>query len=436
MAGCECGGMAASYEVLKAQYDEFAAVLSEDDRLELEQDLVAVQRLEAEAELFAMLEPLLLRHRDLFRDLDRDSDGKVSVEEFISAFNRKRVAVPEERVRELFQALDVNGDGSVEIDEFMDQMRKAKLAMRQQQQTGHFRPSVSSVPGASNLNRRRFPGLSAVHVSASAPELEPPSASLSALAERSLSRRSPPPFVPGKNHSITGELAEFTNVWVAKELEADRQRRGALSQVRHAVLHKSTHLDLTPAGVKESAEQRRRRAQRRRSNGVGIVNGRRQIWGPCNPSKAKTQITLRGSIVSGNARSEYDAFKDLEFARSQDARRRWIDGDMVPPDGRPKDIHNPLTLMSADMPSLMYERFYTADRSRENLQRLNASYAARTAALVPFTAGSTDSKRNPIALKENLRAHTKTEGPSRSTSLDAMTMQWEGGLAESPPELI
>jgi hypothetical protein len=436
-------GMAASYEVLKAQYDEFAAVLSEQDRLELEQDLVAVQRLEAEAELFAMLEPLLLRHRDLFRDLDRDSNGKVTVEEFVSAFNRRRVTISEEKVRELFQVLDVNGDGSVEIDEFMDQMRKAKLAMRQQLKTGPSGPSVSAVPGASNLNRRRFPGLSAVHLSSSAPELEPPSANLSALTERSLSRRSPPPFVPGKNHSITGELAEFTNVWVAKELEADRQRRGALSQVRHAVLHKSTHLDLAPAGANDSAEHRRRRAQRRRSHGVGIVNGRRQIWGPCNPSKAKTDITLRGSIVSGNARSEYDAFKDLEFARGQDARRRWIDGDMVPPDGRPKDIHNPLTLMSADMPSLTYERFYTADRSRENLQRLNATYAARTAALVPFTAVSTHgrtatthSKHNPIALKENLRAQTKTEVPSRSTTLDAMTLQWEGGLAGAPPELI
>ena len=99
--------------------------------------------------------------------------------------------------------------------------------------------------------------------------------------------------------------------------------------------------------------------------------------------------------------------------------------------------------MSADMPSLTYERFYTADRSRENLQRLNATYAARTAALVPFTAVSTygrtattHSKKNPIALKENLRAQTKTELPSRSTTLDAMTVQWEGGLVEAPPELI
>ena len=434
-----------SYAELKAQYDEFAAVLSEEEKLELQQDLVAVRRLEAEAELFAMLEPLLLRHRDLFSEIDRDSDGRVTVEELIAAFDRKQVRISEERVKELFQVLDINGDGAVEIDEFMDQMRKAKLAMRQQRNgAGMSGSRASQVPGASNVNRRRFPGLSAVHLSASAPELEPPSANLSAFAERSLSRRSPPPFVPGKNHSITGELAEFTNVWVAKELEADRQRRGALSQVRHAVLHKSTHVDLAPAAMNESAEQRRRRAQRRRSNGIGVVNGRRQIWGPCNPSKAKTQITLRGSIVSGNARSEYDAYKDLEFARRQDARRRWIDGDMVPPDGRPHDIHNPLTLMSADMPTLTYERFYTADRSQQNLQRLNATYAARTAALVPFTAVSskpgrtatTHSKQDPIVLKENLRAQSKLELPSRSNNLDSMTMQWESGLAEAPPELI
>lgn len=434
---------AASYEVLKAQYDEFAAVLSEEDRLELEHDLVAVRRLEAEAELFAMLEPLLLRHRDLFNELDQNSDGRVTVEELLATFNQKRVRISEGRVRELFQVLDKNGDGEVELDEFIEQMRKAKLAMRQLRAGARLSSSgVSPVPGASNLNRRRFPGLSAVRLSASAPELEPPSANLSALAERSLSRRSPPPFVPGKSHSITGELAEFTNVWVAKELEADRQRRGALSQVRHAVLHKSTHVDLAPVGINDSAEQRRRRAQRRRSNGVGMVNGRRQIWGPCNPSKAKTDITLRGSIVSGNARSEYDAFKDLEFARSQDARRRWIDGDMVPPDGRPRDIQNPLTLMSADMQTLTYERFYTVDRAQQNLQRLNATYAARTAGLVPFTAVSaqgraatTRSKQDPV-LKENLRAKTKLELPSRATTVDAMTLKWESGLAEAPPELI
>ena len=436
--------MAASYEVLKAQYDEFAAVLSEEDKLDLEQDLVAVRRLEAEAELFAMLEPLLLRHRDLFNELDQNSDGRVTVEELLATFNQKRVRVSEGRVRELFQVLDKNGDGEVELDEFMEQMRKAKLAMRQLR-TGSRLSSlgVSPVPGASNVNRRRFPGLSAVRLSASVPELEPPSANLSALAERSLSRRSPPPFVPRKSHSITGELAEFTNVWVAKELEADRQRRGALSQVRHAVLHKSTHVDLAPVGMDDSAEHRRRCAQHRRSNGVGMVNGRRQIWGPCNPSKAKADITLKGSIVSGNARSEYDAFKDLEFARSQDARRRWIDGDMVPPDARPRDIHNPLTLMSADMQTLTYERFYTFDRAQQNLQRLNATYAARTAALVPFTAvsaqghtGTARSKQDPVQLKENLRAKTKLQLPPRSTTLDAMTLKWESELAEAPPELI
>lgn len=378
--------MATSYEALKAQYDEFATVLPENERRELEQDLVAVRRLEAEAELFAMLEPLLLRQRDLFNDIDRDSDGRVTVDEFINTFNRKRVNISEEKVRDLFQQLDTNGDGAIEIDEFMDQMRQAKLTMRQ---TGiRADPSGPSVPGATNVNRRRFPGLATVHLSASAPELAPPSVSRRASLERSLSRRSPPPFVPGKYQSITGELSEFTNVWVAKELEADRQRRGALSKVRHAVLHKSTHVDLAPALTTSSADQRRRRARRRHSNGVGVVNGRRQVWTPCNPSKAKTQITLKGSIVSGNARSEYDAYKDLEFARSQEARRRWIDGDMVPPDGRPNDIHNPLTLMSADMPTLEYERFYTADSSWQNLQRLNATYAARTAALVPFTATS------------------------------------------------
>ena len=349
------GRMAVTYAALKAQYDEFAAVLSDADRMELEADLVAVQRLEAEAELFRLLEPLLLRHRDLFNEIDRNSDGSVTVDKLLGAFERKRIRLGHERVRELFQVLDTNGDGSIEIDEFMEQMRKAKIAMRQVEADRLPRRAQGlPVPGASNVNRRRFPGLAkTVHSSMSAPDLTMPSADLSVHGERSVSRHAPPLFIPGQQSSVTGELSEFTNVWVAKQLEAERQRRGALSQVRHAVLHKSTHVDLAPADMGDSAEGRRKRAQRRRSHGVGLVGGKRQIWSPANPAKAKTGIMLKGSIISGNARSEYDALKDQEFTRDQDARRRWIDGDMVPPDGRPKDIHNPLTLMSADMPTLM-----------------------------------------------------------------------------------
>ena len=52
-------------------------------------------------ELFAMLEPLLLRYRDLFSNLDRDSDGRVTVEELIAAFDRRRLRFSEEKVREL-----------------------------------------------------------------------------------------------------------------------------------------------------------------------------------------------------------------------------------------------------------------------------------------------------------------------------------------------
>jgi hypothetical protein len=416
--------MAVTYDALKAQYDEFAAVLPEAERIELEADLVAVQRLEAEAELFRMLEPLLLRHRDLFNEIDRNSDGSVTRDELLAVFEKKHIRVEAEKMSELFKVLDVNGDGSIEIDEFMEQMRKAKLAMRQMEagRLPRRESGASPVPGASNVNRRRFPGL-AVHSSRSAPDLTMPSADLSVHGERSVSRHAPPLFVPGKESSITGELSEFTNVWVAKQLEAERQRRGALSQVRHAVLHKSTHVDLAPADMGDSAEGRRKRAQRRRSHGVGLVNGKRQNWSPANPAKAKTGIMLKGSIVSGNARSEYDAFKDQEFARDQDARRRWIDGDMVPPDGRPKDIHNPLTLMSADMPTLMYDRFYTSDRSRINLSRLNATYAARTASLLMFTEVGEGSASSPVLLKENIRGQTISTRPPKpkQPTLDSMT---------------
>ena len=67
-------------------------------------------------------------------------------------------------------------------------------------------------------------------------------------------------------------------------------------------------------------------------------------------------------------------------------RRNWVAGiDMVPADGKPTDTHNPLTLRSADRPTLLYEKLSTAERSRHNREHLNASYASRTASLKSFT---------------------------------------------------
>ena len=81
-------------------------------------------------ELFAMLEPLLFRYKDLFHEIDADGGGTVSCDELLAAFERKRVAAPAEQVRQLFRLVDANGDGHVEISEFMDEMRRIKLAQR------------------------------------------------------------------------------------------------------------------------------------------------------------------------------------------------------------------------------------------------------------------------------------------------------------------
>lgn len=81
-------------------------------------------------ELFAMLEPLFFRCKDLFHEIDRDRGGTVSADEMIAAFERKRVAAPAEKVRQLFSLIDANGDGQITISEFMDEMRNIKLARR------------------------------------------------------------------------------------------------------------------------------------------------------------------------------------------------------------------------------------------------------------------------------------------------------------------
>ena len=419
-----------SYAELKAQYDEFGDMLSPEERYQLEQELEFVASLEAQQraaaaeqqqaaytpagwdahypgappgpagpsrgtvdDVFRMLEPMLLRHQDLFHQLDENGDGDVSADELHAAFRQRGADVSRRDVRALFAVLDQNSDGRVEINEFVEMMRKMKNVRR----SGRSLDEAIRKPARrdSNMNRRRFPALAAVHSSTSMPELGPRSANMSAAAIASVSRHSPAPFRPGRDSSVVGELASFTDVWAAKEGEAERQRRGALSQVRHAVLHKSTHVDLAPAVERsDSAEARRLRQRRRlRGNGVGMVNGKRQVFSPANPAAARNDITLRGSIVAGNAMSEFDAEKDLDFARAQESRRNWVAGiDMVPADGKPTDTHNPLTLMSADMPTLLYEKLSTAERSRHNREHLNASYASRTASLKSFTEVGEGSK--------------------------------------------
>ena len=82
------------------------------------------------AELFAMLEPLLMRVIDLFHELDADGDGTLTADELIAGFERRTIRVPERQVRRLMSMLDANGDGEVSISEFMGQMRQIKLAGR------------------------------------------------------------------------------------------------------------------------------------------------------------------------------------------------------------------------------------------------------------------------------------------------------------------
>ena len=200
-------------------------------------------------------------------------------------------------------------------------------------------------------------------------------------ASDTLSRHAPPPWDASRASwapSGASSLADMTDPWVAAEIEADRQRRGPLAQVRHAALHKSTHVDLAPAAA---------RRRQRKDDGTFDEYGRRRDPGfkPSNPGQAKKDITLQGSIVSGNARTEYDSLKIANFEWHLEQQSRWIDGDMRPPSLKPADIQNPVTLFSADLPTLLYEKAYVKERSRLAAEDFNSQYAERTSHLVSFT---------------------------------------------------
>jgi hypothetical protein len=207
----------------------------------------------------------------------------------------------------------------------------------------------------SSTNRRRFPGLGSF---AGAPEVVGRSASTELHLGGGAgvaARHRPTPWEPQRTRGLNASrsLGDMTDPWVAAEVESDRQRRGPMSQVRHAALHKSTHVDLAPP-LRGS-----RRGGTGASRGRGSVDGvfdargrrRRPIFVPSNASQAKRDIELRGDGVSANARTEYDSLKIANFRAWQERVGGWLDGDMKPADARPSDIHNPVTLFSADLPT-------------------------------------------------------------------------------------
>lgn len=60
-----------------------------------------------------------------FSKLDKDHDGKISVEEFVELLNGDGTTklLHEGDVAELLRAVDSNGDGQIDWDEFLAYMR-------------------------------------------------------------------------------------------------------------------------------------------------------------------------------------------------------------------------------------------------------------------------------------------------------------------------
>ena len=253
---------------------------------------------------------------------------------------------------------------------------------------------------ASNSNRRRFPVLAREARRSASVELPDLDRTLgtsrcfytTSAACDTLSRHTPPPWDASRLLSESRSLGDMTDPWAAAEVEADRQRRGPLSQVRHAALHKSTHVDLAPAAT---------RGRLQRGDGTFDEYGRRRypVFKPSNQSQAKKDITLQGTIVSGNARTEFDGLKIANFEWHLDQQRRWLDGDIAPPSLKPTDIQNPVTLFSADLPTLLYEKAYVRERSRLATEAFDSSYAERTRSLRSFTEidSNNKSRKSPKA---------------------------------------
>jgi Ca2+-binding EF-hand superfamily protein len=59
---------------------------------------------------------------DMFKRLDKDSDGKLSAEEFVG----KKTGEDADKAKKLFAKMDKNSDGSVDLEEFKAARAKKK----------------------------------------------------------------------------------------------------------------------------------------------------------------------------------------------------------------------------------------------------------------------------------------------------------------------
>ena len=84
--------------------------------------------------LLEMLQPLFLRHRDIFAVLDKNGDGVVERRELRLAFESTGIDIMGESTSRdldrLFDALDKNGDGQVDMVEFADMIQVEIRASR------------------------------------------------------------------------------------------------------------------------------------------------------------------------------------------------------------------------------------------------------------------------------------------------------------------
>ncbi|KAE8954079.1 hypothetical protein PR003_g21288, partial [Phytophthora rubi] len=64
---------------------------------------------------------------EIFRMVDADGSGTISVDEFVSIFRTLGQALDHDDVRELVYQMDRNGDGKIDLEEFSKMLHKHEV---------------------------------------------------------------------------------------------------------------------------------------------------------------------------------------------------------------------------------------------------------------------------------------------------------------------
>ncbi|WZZ41313.1 hypothetical protein YC2023_037572 [Brassica napus] len=65
-----------------------------------------------------LLKPCSIFNPQVFKRMDKNKDGKISLDEFSEGIRAFSSSITSEQIDELFKDLDVDGDGQIDVKEF------------------------------------------------------------------------------------------------------------------------------------------------------------------------------------------------------------------------------------------------------------------------------------------------------------------------------